>query len=113
MEGEAAWKTAVGLQQAVKERTGRTVPLSRAFADPQAGGPDAAALTWVIAGEGEGDGMPPAVQEALAEQANAPLVVVPVNGGVVAVLRSGVSLAALVRTFHQEPELYPTARQVR
>jgi hypothetical protein len=112
LEGESAWKAALGLQEAVRRMSGRTVPLSRAFPDLT----DAASrqlLVWVVVGDGNGQGLPDVVQSRLSSRPGAQLVTVELDGSIVAVLRNGRSLDALARTFRAEHELYPTARQVR
>jgi len=113
-EGEAAWKTALALQRAIQDQSGRTVNLSRAFVtmddEPQA----AAAVLWVVAGEEDGQSLPERLRDALAERGGAALVTVRLDDGrMAAVLRNGRSLSALLGTFRASPRMYPGARDVR
>jgi hypothetical protein len=105
-DGEVARKRAVALQKGIEQLAARSLPISREF--------PSARLVWLVTEEGDGPDLPGAVRAAVAQVGGPRFqAVVLEDGTVVAVLKGDFDVAALVRSFRRERELFPPAGAVR
>jgi hypothetical protein len=110
-DGEAPWKTAVALQQALQQASARSVSLSRTF---PALSTDPPRLIWLVASGQPRLDWPESVRQAVLRGSVAELVTVsPKQGVTVAILKHGFDMDALLRTFRRGHEVYLTAQHAR
>jgi hypothetical protein len=111
-EGEAPWKDALALQEAIQTMAGRRVPVSRSF--PVLDAEIGPLLVWVMSNDGDAEFLPSPVKAALARRPTARAVSIGLKGGVtVVVLRPERDLEALLKTFRSRAEFYTAARDAR
>ncbi len=112
--GEQAWKAALALQKGIRERSGYTVQVSRAFPNRVEGSPLNPSIVWVTTANHDMQGLPDAIATALARRPDAPVVAEKLEDGtMVVVLRDDAYLEQLLRTILPRPSFFAPARDVR
>jgi hypothetical protein len=111
-DGPGVWNRGIDLQAAIRDATGQTVPVIRAFPDVETD--VLLLLVWVMGGAvPEGEWPDPVLAE-LARTTGASLAFVrPEGGPPVAIVGEEIDLDALARSLQPAPTPYPTARHMR
>jgi hypothetical protein len=110
--GEQPWVAGRALQEAIRNRSGRTVLLQRSLPDLTEAGPFR--LVWLLDGESVLGSLPDAYRRVLTHPGRRGVVVAQVNGGPVVVLVAGQKhMGTVLHALRDEPDLYSPARRVR
>lgn len=112
--GEEMWKVAGDFQGFITSRTGRTVPVARAFPATAGEGGGLPALVWIV-GTTEGiRDLPAELSAALAKTERARPTMLRMESGMVVVLIPGAAeMDAVKRTLHRHRALFSTAGEMR